>query len=102
MARGATQIIEGLNHEWGRRVEDRGQRAEASKANSARRQIIFGLHVEHTYSISPPATPLALMERPEGIEHRADVGGPINASETSVWRGYSGAVASKITFVEPA
>ena len=36
------------------------------------------------------------------IEHRADVGGPINASETSVWRGYSGAVARKITFVEPA
>ncbi len=42
------------------------------------------------------------MERPEAIERRADVGGPINACETSVWRGNSGAVARKITFVERA
>ena len=30
------------------------------------------------------------MERPEATECRADVCGPINASETFVWRGNSG------------
>ena len=42
------------------------------------------------------------MERPEATEGRADAGGPINASETFVWRGNSGELARKISFVERA
>ena len=43
----------------------------------------------------PTSHSVKLMERPEATECRADVCGPINASETFVWRGNSGAVAKK-------